>query len=150
MKKKSKIKIIDFLNMGCYPGTVLFSYQFSYDELLFQINKNYKSKRWTDEKPFWSIGISDDKSKIDNGNYFALYREIYNTKTKEEKHLYYIILKKEFLFTDWDYVMLSHEILHICQFFLPDILDRNKEIEAEAYLHSHLMQQCLKIIRTTV
>jgi hypothetical protein len=36
---------------------------------------------------------------------------------------------------------LAHETLHLCQEFLPIFLDRNKEMEAEAYFHSHIMEK---------
>lgn len=150
MKKPTTIiQKIDFLNMGCYPGTVLFSYQFSYEELMTQLEKNYKKKIWKTEDGLevWKFGIEGDESKLTEGSYYALHRVI-QKKGHTTKNLYYIILKKKFEFTDWDYCMLAHECLHICQYFLPSILDRDKEHEAEAYLHSHLMEQCLKIIRT--
>jgi hypothetical protein len=138
MAKKSN-KIIRYLNTGIFPGTVMFSCGFDYDFII----KFYKKHKATD----WLSGLEGDKNLIDGGNYFSLYRELYNTKTGESKHLYYIILKKQFTFTDYEMCVLAHEIVHICQFFLKDILDRNKEIEAEAYLHTHLMQQCLKELR---
>lgn len=149
MKKKPTLQKIDFLNMGCYPGTVLFSYQFSFDELIAEITKQYKSKRWKEEggTTHWLTAIENDKEKLGSGSYFALHRQLINIKRNKEKNLYYIIIKEKFTFSDWDYVMLAHECLHICQYFLPSILDRNKEHEAEAYLHSHLMEQALKIIR---
>lgn len=61
--------------------------------------------------------------------------------------MFYIYIGEEFKFTDYEYCKLAHEVLHICQFLLPDFLDRNREFESEAYLHTHLMEQCLKAIR---
>lgn len=138
MAKKSN-KIIRYLNMGIFPGTVMFSCGFDYDYIV-KFYKKHKAKDWL-------LGLQGDKELIDGGNFFALHREIYNSKTGENKHLYYIILKQQFTFTDYEMCILAHEIVHVCQFFLKDILDRNKEIEAEAYLHTHLMQQCLKELR---
>jgi hypothetical protein len=40
---------------------------------------------------------------------------------------------------------LAHEMLHVCQEFLPDFLNRNDEMEAEAYFHSYLMESCYKL-----
>lgn len=148
MKKKVKvIKKIEFLNMGCYPGTVLFSVGFSYKELKNTIDKQYKIGRWKDEDRLWLRGIENEDKLLNSGTYFALKRELINEKIGLEKTLYYIIITEQFKFTDYEMCKLAHEIIHICQFFLPDILDRNKEIEAEAYLHTHLMQQSLKILR---
>jgi len=36
---------------------------------------------------------------------------------------------------------LAHEVLHLCQEFLPTFLDRDKEMEAEAYFHSYIMEK---------
>ena len=38
------------------------------------------------------------------------------------------------------YATLSHELLHLCQTFLPRYLNRNVELEAEAYFHSNLLR----------
>lgn len=59
----------------------------------------------------------------------------------------FLFLHKGFDFSDNDYVRLAHEITHLCQFILPDFLDRNREIECEAYFHSYLMTQVLEVIR---
>lgn len=93
------------------------------------------------------LGLRDDKKLFDSCGYLACKRIIKNVKTGETKTLFYIFIKGEFKFTDYEMVKLAHECLHICQFSLPDILDRDKENEAEAYLHSHLMHQILKLLR---
>lgn len=150
MKKKSKqLKVIDFLNFGIFPGIVLFSCGNSYEEIISTINKEYKSRRWHQEGGYnlWSKGIESEKDFINAGSCFALKRELTNSKEGLEKTLYYIIITKQFEFTDYDMCSLAHEVLHICQFHLPDILNRDREYEAEAYTHTHLMGQCLKILR---
>jgi hypothetical protein len=40
---------------------------------------------------------------------------------------------------------LSHEVLHLCQEFLPTFLDRNLEKEAEAYFHSYIVEKIYKL-----
>ena len=135
-------KVLHWLDTGIFPASVLFSYQFEYDEMISLL----KRKRAT----WWWNGLMDDKGLIDNGNYFGLARDVDNLKTKESKKLFYIIIKEEFKFTDYEYCKLAHECLHICQFMLPDILKRDREYECEAYLHTHLMDQCLKAIRGTL
>jgi len=141
------VKFIEFLDMGIFPGTVLFAYGYEYDALIGTIDQQYKKKVWASNQPFWSLGIRDDKDLIDKGNYMALRRVLSHGNTGEEKVLFYLIIKEQFKFTDYDMCKLAHELVHICQFFLPDILDRNREIEAEAYLHTHLMEQALKHLR---
>jgi hypothetical protein len=54
---------------------------------------------------------------------------------------------KGFNFLDKDYVALAHEITHLIQFHLPDFCNRDREIEFEAYTHSHLMTQFLEKYR---
>ena len=58
-----------------------------------------------------------------------------------------IIFIKIFDFSDWSMCTLAHECLHITQFMLPEILDRNREYECEAYLHTHIMEQALNKLR---
>jgi hypothetical protein len=40
---------------------------------------------------------------------------------------------------------LAHEVLHLCQEFLPNFLNRDEEMEAEAYFHSHVMYSAYKL-----
>jgi len=117
----------------------MFSCGFEYDEIM-KLLKQKKAEHW-------DTGISGDKELIDKGNWFGLRRVIENSKTKESKTLFYIIIKETFDFKDYSYCKLAHEVLHICQFFLPDCLDRNREYECEAYLHTRIMEQCLKVLR---
>lgn len=138
-KVKKQYNTISWLNLGSFPGSVCFCHGFDYDEIMRILKKK--------DAPYWYEALVHDKELLSKGNYYGLYRCVENVKTGESVNLYYIILKKRFRFTDWDYVMLAHEVLHICQFYLPAVLDRDREIEAEAYLHSHLMTQCLDIIR---
>lgn len=130
-------KVVQWLNTGIYPGTILFSCGFPYDEL-FDLLKKKKAADW------WR-GIQGEKELIESGNYFALHRLI--RKEGVDVNLFYIIINEQFNFSDYEYCKLAHEVLHICQFHLPAMLDRNREWESEAYLHTHIMQQCLKAIR---
>jgi hypothetical protein len=40
-------------------------------------------------------------------------------------------------------ITLAHELLHLCQEFLPMFLDRDVEHEAEAYFHTNLMTKII-------
>ena len=68
-------------------------------------------------------------------------------KDGKDKTFYFIIFMEVFDFSDWHYIKLAHECLHICQFFLPTVSQREQEHECEAYLHTHLMQQALNALR---
>lgn len=140
MPKPKIYKVLHWLDMGIFPGYVMFSCGFTYSEVMKMLKKNKKATNW-------ALGLSEDKKLIEGGNYFGLKRELENIKTGEKKKMFYIFVKEDFKFTDYEYCKLAHEILHICQFYLPDLLNRDREIEAEAYLHTHLMMQCLKVLR---
>jgi hypothetical protein len=139
MPKKKVVKVLHWLNTGIFPANVLFSCGFNYDELIYHLKKK-KTDGWID-------CVADQKEFIEESNYCYIASTITDTKTKLSKLYYCIIIRETFKFTDYDYCRLAHEVVHICQQVLKDVLDRNKECEAEAYLHSHLMMQCLKSLR---
>lgn len=65
-------------------------------------------------------------------------------RNEDESFFSMIILNQDFDPTDPHHMItLAHEVLHICQDFLPTYLDRNEEQEAEAYFHSYIMQEIL-------
>lgn len=136
---KKSYKVFNYLNMGIFPGTVMFICGYDYDFII----KHAKKHKIVE----WIPGIEDKKQMFQKAAYFAGRSDIENTKTKKNKTLFFIYLRDQFTFTDWEYCALAHECLHICQFFIPDVLERDREIEAEAYLHTHLMSQCLKHLR---
>lgn len=142
MKKRSNkiIKLIHWLDTGIFPVNIMFSMNFTYDEII----KELKNKKAND----WKLGISSEKDKeLINGGWVAMRRDIENTRTNKIITNFYISLNTQFDFSDYDYCRLAHECLHITQFMLKDFLDRDREFECEAYLHTHIMQQCLKSIR---
>lgn len=138
-KPETIVKFIDWYDAGIWPATIMFAYRFGYDDLMAHLKK-VKAMQW-------HTGLMKDKELIDNGNHFGLVRYIENEQTKKEIQLFYIIIKPEFTFSDWDFCMLAHEVLHICQFLLRDILDVEREFEAFAYTHTFLMERCLKSLR---
>lgn len=137
MKKPDKI--LQWLDTGIFPATVLFIHRFSYDETI-KLLKKKKAKGWLDA---FGHAIQAHPSEI---GCWANSTVMENLKTNETI-TYFFIRIPNFDFTDYDYCKLAHEILHLTQFMLPDLLDRNKEHEAECYLHTHLMKQCLKALR---
>lgn len=139
METKKEYQYLHWLDFGIFPATVLFAIGFQYDDMIATLKKK-KANLWAD-------AISDDKELIDSDKYFALKRQSKDIKTGKIVTYFYIIMKGSFKFTDYEMCVLAHECLHICQFFLRDVLDRDKEIEAEAYLHTHLMSSILKIMR---
>lgn len=57
-----------------------------------------------------------------------------------------LILKKDLDFKNPKHVVtVAHEVLHLCQEFLPKYLDRDEEHEAEAYFHSYVMKRIIDL-----
>jgi len=131
-------KQLHTLDAGIFPFKVMLSSGFTYDEIIKELKKQKCDQ--------WALGLRDDKEFIGGGKNFALHRNINHPKNGEST-FFYIIFIEPFNFSDWSMCKLAHEVLHICQFMLPLMLDRNREYECEAYLHSHLMEQALKKLR---
>jgi hypothetical protein len=136
-KKNKKYLGMAWLDHGCFPDCTMFAFGMGYDEIITML------KRKKDEA--YIEGLKDSKELIDGGHFFALARTLKN-KEGEVRNLYYLIIK-EFQFDDLHYCILVHECLHITNFFLQRVLNRDTEFEAEAYFHTHLMEQCLKFLR---
>jgi hypothetical protein len=119
---------------------IMFSVGFSHAQIMKHLKKT-KAKEWM-------IGIKDEKELIDNSKYTTMYREIIDTETERPvKKLYYIIFTEPFMFTDYSYSILAHEVLHCTQFLLEPILDIKREYEAFAYTHTFIMDKCMDLIR---
>lgn len=140
MKKQAKETLaIGWIDLKVFPVTIMLSCGFSYDEIFKQL----KGKK---DLGGWLTALQDDKDLIDNGHYLAL-RRAYTNTGKDKIVNFYIIIRPAFTFTDYEFVKLAHEVVHICQFMLPDFLDRDKEHECEAYVHTAIMNECLEILR---
>lgn len=136
MKKIKKISLIDWLNLGMFDGTILLSVGYTHADLCAYLKK-IKAEGWLN-------AIKD--TEITKENWYALRRVVENIKTGEKTNYLFIIIPR-FEFLDNDFVLLAHEVLHIVAFYLPDLMDRNREYECEAYLHTHIMRQALNKIR---
>lgn len=136
--QKKNLKLLHWLNHGSYPGYTVLILGFKFDEVKRLMRKK-KAMDWLDAFE-WTIKQQSEKGC------WVQKTTLENLKTGEVKHFFFIYLHS-FDFSDYAYAKLAHECLHFCQFFLPDILDRNKEHEAECYLHTHMMMQCLNAIR---
>lgn len=129
------MKLIEFLNTGIFPATICLSVGFEYKELTAELI-NIGATGWVD-----SIHLPEDKNLIEGGKNFALRRDA------DGIVYFWIIFVDEFEFSDYEMCKLAHEVLHICQFLLPDFLDPAREFECTAYTHTHIMDQCLKAMR---
>lgn len=132
-------RIIKWFDAGIWPASIVFCCGFTYDEII----KHFKKVK----ADGWITAISQDKKFIDSDKYFALKRTVTENKTGREVTYFYIIFRNEFDFSDYMYCTLAHEVLHICQFMLPDMTNMEREYEAVAYTHTYLMQNILKELR---
>lgn len=136
--ENTHVKMNRYLNAGIFPFTVMLVVGYNYDELCEALDRTNAFG--------WKEAIKEDKDRINSTAYQTMAR--YVSKDDEPAVEYFFIyLKNQFRFTDWDMCMLAHEVLHVCQFAMKDILNMEREYEAVAYTHTHLMTQCLKELR---
>jgi hypothetical protein len=140
MTRKKSVRLIDWIDTGMFQPKVMLTVGYSVDDVKAYLKKQ-KAHGWIN-----AVSYHEEKIKASPGSWWALKTEVENRRTKQ-RIIYFFILIPEFQYSDECYLKLAHECLHICQFFLPDILDRDREFECEAYLHTHLMRQCLAKIK---
>lgn len=72
----------------------------------------------------------------------------FNKAGRNHKMQYIFTIYPEALKLDeYGYVELAHEMVHVCQFVSKIYFDRSVELEAEAYLHTHLMSQAINFLK---
>jgi len=135
-KKKPLFKKLDF---GIWNGSCNFIVGANFAQIKAHFSKDSDSLL---------LQIMESNQALLSSSYGLTIKEkLEGIKTKRIRTYYFIILQ-EFNFKDnYDIATLGHEIVHLCQFFLPEILQRDREIEAEAYFHSYVMKQCLDHLR---
>lgn len=138
VNKPKKVDIISWINTGIFPATIMFVQGFTYEKVVAYLKK--------EKAEVWQLAFEDCKDVAATGCWFASKRTL-DHKANGKRVCYFIVINGYFDFSDYDYCRLAHEVLHICQYMMPDFLNRMQEHEAEAYTHTHIMQQCLKKIR---
>jgi hypothetical protein len=139
MARKKSFKLLEWIPMGCFPGYLMFNYQFKFKELMVEL-ENLEATEYI-------RAFQDEQKRIDS-TWCVMSREFENTVTGEKVTYIMLNIPDEFNFQEpYDYCKLAHEIVHVCQFHLPPILDRNVEIEAEAYFHTFLMERVLNLMK---
>lgn len=115
-----------------------------------------ESNKLSDIKEFYKVKetyikfIEDNREDLDgldkdgSGTGQGVYT--YRKSTEKNCKLRMVILKYGFSPSNPENMRtLAHEMLHVCQEFLPQFLNRDEEMEAEAYFHSYLMYSCYKL-----
>ena len=120
------------INFGIFPGIISFTCGYT----IKQIKKIYNGQGCKD----WTAALKDVEL-VDSCLGMAMHR------IHKGSNYWYCILRDPFTFTDQEMVTLSHEVLHLVQFRLNGVLDRDREFECEAYLHTHIMTQILDQLR---
>ena len=125
-------KILSYLDNGIFYGNVLFTVGFSTDQIIAHLKKT-KNQEW--------IPAVELKRDLYNSRGFC------SVPTIKGKRFALINLSR-FTWNDAEsHIVLSHEVVHLCQFFLPDFIGDRSEIECEAYYHSHIMRQCYTLLK---
>lgn len=140
LKKQPHPKLIQPINFGCYPGTCMFILGFTLQHTLWRMKRQRADSDW-----IRCIESMINNTDLSEKSYWSHEAILVNTDGAK-KHFFFIYMK-DWEDNNWYHCALAHEALHIIQYYLPDILDRNTEHEAEAYLHTHLMRQMLSHIQ---
>jgi len=145
--KKLPEKHVVWLDHGCYPGKTLFINGYNYKDTITYLRDLLKTEQVNKELlKAWIKVVQEFKSTHESYNWFCGECEIFDTKTRINKKFTLVVLPTGFDGTDEDYCRLAHELIHLGQFYLSNVLDRNVEIEAEAYFHTYMMMQVLEVL----
>lgn len=132
------MKVLSTLNFGSFPGKLMFSAGYTFDEVCRELNKQ--------KCPEWLQAFKEcEYLAIPACAGFASKRYIH-IKGKEYEYNF-VFMRDVFDFSDQSHSYLSHEVIHICTFQLSPMLNIVKETEAFAYTHTHILTQCYKVIR---
>lgn len=133
------MKVISTLNFGSFPGKIMFSSGFTYDEVCKELKKQ--------KCPEWLAAFEQCKYLTGEGVAGFSSKRYLMIKGKEYEYCF-VFLRDEFNFSDRHHAVLSHEVIHICTHHLSPMLDIVKENEAFAYTHTHILTQCYNAIRS--
>lgn len=138
MRKKATKCVMSILNFGSFPGKILFTAGYTFDEICKELKKQ-KCAEWL--QCFETTKYLLDGRSRGFGSERTL--EI-NGKTY---YYHFLCLRDIFDFSDQSHATLAHEVIHVCSYHLSDLLDLVKENEAFAYTHTHIMEQCYELLR---
>jgi len=133
-------KTIKWIDFALFPQSVMLANGYSYEELLAKFGKRF---------PTWVKPLEEHKKLFDTCWGFV-HRHQWTDKNGVKKCHYWLIIKDPFDFSDEAMCNLAHEVLHVVQFVLADKINRDDEVEFEAYFHTYLMTECLKALRAPV
>lgn len=84
-----------------------------------------------------------DRNAADIDSYNSLDSESHGIFIYNKAQAFWLMVLKKGFNPDAreDIFTLSHETTHLCQIFLPQYLNRDEELEAEAYFHNYVMRE---------
>lgn len=131
------MKVLSTLNFGSFPGKVMFSCGYLFDEVMKELKKQKCNE--------WATAFNSCRDLSDQGTAgFAAQRRLV---IKGNSYVYsFIFIRDEFDYSPKHHATLSHEVIHACTFHLSDMIDIVKENEAFAYTHTHILNQCYDIL----
>lgn len=125
-------KAFTYIKNGSFSGELLFVCGYEYHELI---------EKLLNEPPYYLDTVIKEARFIEeneNGTFQIM---------TEGKHSAYLILIKSFDGSSFDISTIAHEVVHLCQFtFEACGVNREKEIEAEAYHHDFILRECLNAL----
>lgn len=138
MANKTQHKcLIETLNFGSFPGEIMFSVGFTYEQIVAELKKQ-RCNQWLEA--FTHTEYLFTPNCAGHSSYQVV---------DEKKGIFHysFIHIKNFDWSDDAHSILAHEIIHCCTHSLSDRFDIVKENEAFAYTHTHVMKQCYAALR---
>ena len=132
------MKAMSTLNFGSFPGKIMFTAGYSFEEAC----KELKKQKCND----WLECFKQTEYLFEPTCAGFASTRILSVKGKEYT-FNFVCLRDEFNFSDKHHATLSHEVIHICTHQLKDMIDIVRENEAFAYTHTHILNQCYEVLR---
>jgi len=131
--------VMQTLNFGSFPGKILFTCGYTYDEICKELKKQ-KCDEWLQ-----CFKTTDHLFSTDTKGFFA--KRKLDIKGEEYTYNFLHLIDLFDFNNEQHHVTLAHEIIHGVSFNLKDLLDIVEENEAFAYTHTHIMNQCYAALR---
>lgn len=102
-------------------------------------------RSWPDS--IWIKTIADDKDFVQAAAEPACKAMAMMRRGDDGRFYYYLWLRDVIDPSNpRDMIVLAHELVHIVSFLLSGILNRNQEVEAEAYTHTYFMDKVVDLV----
>jgi hypothetical protein len=129
----------DFVKLGHFPASCLVAYNMTHKELCSALKRR--------KYPDWVAALEGDERRFEDNTCYGMWRSA--KRGNKTTNCFFILLKDYVKLNDFGYTLIAHEVLHVVQ-FVSEFVSANviEEKESSAYLHSHLMTETIKIVRS--